>query len=36
MQTVREFAYQGDGVSTCGACEAAVIVRTRCGCVLPR
>ena len=28
---VREFIYPGDRVSVGGGCEAAVVVRTRCG-----
>ena len=31
METVGEFTYLGDRVSAGGGCEAAVIVRTRCG-----
>ena len=31
METVREFTYLGDRVSTGGRCEAAVTARTRCG-----
>ena len=33
VETVREFSYLGDRVSASGGCEAAVTVRTRCGCV---
>ena len=31
VETVREFTYLGDRVSTGGGCEAAVTARTRCG-----
>ena len=31
METVGEFTYLGDWVSTGGGCEAAVTARTRCG-----
>ena len=30
-ETIREFTYLGDRVSTGGGCEAAVTARTRCG-----
>ena len=30
-ETVREFSYLGDGVSTSGRCEVAVSTRRRCG-----
>ena len=32
VETVCEFTYLGDRVNASGGCEAAVTVRTRCGC----
>ena len=31
VETVREFSYLGDRLSTGGGCEAALTARTRCG-----
>ena len=36
VETVRGLTYLGDRVRAVGGCEAAVTVRTRCGCVKPR